>query len=202
MSSRKNKQHMSNVEIKSDYLHSLQKLIILHLAKNEPQTINQSVEAISKSYKPSWIAFNSLENRKLIAKVDLKNYRGRDYPRYWLTDEGIIMALMEGADSGKLLEQTKIVFPEAKNTHCFLEIMPLFDTIFIKMAYSNVKGKGKLSFSDVAKLILSGAATPIEIETAQKISFILKKYPDQYAQLKIVTELARKNLDTLVSEDS
>jgi hypothetical protein len=191
---------MSKPKVKSDNLHSLQKLIVLHLAENEPQTMNQTAEAISKSYKPSWIAFNSLEKKRLIGKADILDYRGRKYPRYWLTDEGMIMALMEGASSNKLLERTKILYPDAKIMHCFLEIMPFFDPEVIRMAYSNVKGKGKLGFIEVATLILSEAAMPMDIETGKKVATILREYPDEYAQLKMVVQEMINQLSQLIAD--
>ena len=200
MSKRKKSEHMSKSKTKSDNLHSLQKLIILHLAENEPQTINQTVKAISKSYKPTWIAFNSLEKKKLLAKFDVKNYRGRKYPRYWLTDEGMIMAMMEGASSKKLLEQTRTLYPEAKIIHCFLEMMPFIDPEVTKMAYSNVKGKGKLGFIEVASLFLSQAAVPMEIETAKQLTTVLKNYPEQYSILKEAIKTMIDQLSQLISD--
>ena len=200
MSNQKKSQHMSKAKVKSDNLHSLQKLIIFHLAENNPQTINQTVQAISKSYKPTWIAFNTLEKKKLIIKTDTKSYRGREYPRYWLTDEGMIMALMEGASADKLQEQTRILYPEAKIIHCFLEIMPFFDPEVIKMAYSSVKGKGKLEPVEVAQLILSGAAMPMDVETGRKVAATLKKYPEQYKALKIAIQFLIDQLKQVIAD--
>jgi hypothetical protein len=200
MSKTKNRKHMSQPKVKGDNLPSLQKMIVLHLAENTPQTVNQTVTAISKSYKPTWLAFNSLKRKKLIVKANVLEYRGRKYPRYWLTDEGIIMALMEGANAKKLLERTKSLCPDAEITHCFLEIMPLFDPEVVKMAYSNVKGKGKLGPIEVVTLILSGAAMPMEIETGKKVAAILKKYPVQYALLKNAVELMIEQLKQLIAE--
>jgi hypothetical protein len=200
MSKPKKNKHTSKTKMKSDNLPSLQKQIVLHLAENEPQTINQTVKAISKFYKATWIAFNSLKKKKLIRKTDVKEYRGRKYPRFWLTDEGMIMALMEGANVDKLLEQTRSLFPDAEITHCFLEIMPLFDPEVIKMAYSNVKGKGKLGTIEVVTLILSGAAMPMEVETGKEVATILKKYPVQYALLKNAVELMIEQLKQLITD--
>lgn len=191
---------MSKSKTKSDNLPSLQKLIVLHLAKNEPQTINETVRALSKSYKPTWTAFNSLENKKLIIKTDIKNYRGQEYPRFWLTDEGMILALLECASSEKLLRQTQILYPEVKIMHCFLEIMPFFDPEVVKMAYSSVKGKGKLEPVEVAQLILSGAAMPMDVETGKKVAATLKKYPQQYEALKIAIQFLIDQLKQVIAD--
>lgn len=193
-------EHMSRLKFKSDNLHPLQKLIVLHLAENEPQTINQTVRALSKSYKPTWIAFHSLEKKKLIRKTDAKSYRGREYPLFWLTDEGMIMALMEGACSDRLLEQTKNLYPENKSVHCFLEIVPFIDPEVMSMVYSSVKGKGKLGFVEIATLVLSQAAIPMDIEVAKKLTATVKKYPDEYNKLKIAFQMMINQLSQLISD--
>lgn len=200
MSNQEKSQHMSYAKIKSDNLHSLQRLIILHLAENDPQTINQTVQTISKSYKPTWTAFNSLQKKKLIAKTHIKSYRGREYPLYWLTDEGIIMAVMEGASSEKLLQQTKSLYPDAKINHCFLEIMPFFNPEVMKMAYSTVKGKGKLGFVEIATLFLTQGTMPMDIETGKKVVATLRKYPDEYAKLKMAVQLMIDQLNQLITD--
>jgi hypothetical protein len=201
MSKPKTKKHMSKPKMKGDNLHPLQKLIVLHFAESEPQTINQTVKAISKSYKPTWIAFNSLEKKKLIRKTDVKEYRGRKYPRYWLTDEGMIMAMMEGASSKKLLEQTKLLYPDVEIIHCFLEMMPFIDPEVTRMSYASVKGKGKFGFIEVATLFLSQAAMPMDIETAKELKAVLKKYPDQYNMLKLAVQTMIDQITELISED-
>lgn len=200
MSKPSRSKHKSRPQSKSDNLHSLQKRIILHLAENEPQTKNEIAEATSKSYKPPWTTIKSLQKRKLIGIAKLKNYRGRKFPRYWLTDEGMIMALMEGASSDKLLAQTKILYPQAKIIHCFLEMMPFIDPEVTRMAYSSVKGKGKFGFVEVATLFLSQAAMPMDIETAKKLKIVLKKYPDQYNMLKLAIQTMIDQLSQLVND--
>lgn len=198
MSNSKKKEHMSKLKTKSDNLPPLQKQIILHFAKNEPQTINQTVKAISKSYKPTWIAFNSLEEKKLIRKTDIKNYRGQQYPRYWLTDAGMVMALMEGASSEKLLKQTKVLFPDLEIVHCFLEIMPFIHPEVTKMAYTSVKRKEKIEFVELAMLCMSQASVAMDIETAKKLTTVLKKYPDEYNKFKIAVQLMIDQLSQLI----
>jgi hypothetical protein len=91
----------------------------------------------------------------------------------------MIMALMEGA-------------------HCFLEIIPLFDPEIMRMAYGYVKGKGTIEFTEVAQVILSGAAAAMDIETGKKIAIILKKYPKYYAALKTVVQEMINQLSQLI----
>ena len=187
-------------KIKGDNLPSLQKLIVLHLARNKPQTMNETAKTISKHYKPTWIAFKSLERKQLIKKTAIKSHAGREYPSYWLTDEGIIMALMEGANPDKLLKQTKIVYPNAKTTHCFLETAPLINPEIVKMAYSSIKGKGNLGFREVATLFVSQAAIAMDIKAGKKLTAVLKKYPDEYRILKTAIQEMINRLSQLIAE--
>lgn len=191
---------MSESNTKSDNLHPLQRLIILHLAKSEPQTINQTTSEIAKSYKPTHTAFKSLEKKKLIGTAYSKPYRGQEYKCYWLTDIGMIMALMEGANSEKLLAQAKKVYPEDKNIHVFLEIAPSFHPEVVKMAYSSVKGKGKIGVAEVILLFLSQPAIAMDAEPANKVTAVLKKYPDEYRKLKTAVEEMINRLSQLIAE--
>jgi hypothetical protein len=191
---------MSKPTMKGNNLPSLQKLIVLHLAETEPQTMNETAKAISKHYKPTWTAFKSLEKKNLIKKTTTKVHRKQKYPRYWLTDEGIIIALMEGASPDKLLEQTKILYPNAKTTHCFLEMIPFIHPEVTRMAYSSIKEKGKLGFIKVATLFLSQTAIAMDDETAKKLITILKKYPDKYNILKTKIQEMINQLNQLITE--
>ena len=48
---------------KGNNLPSLQKMIVLYLSENEPQTMHETAQTISKCYKPTWTAFKSLEKK-------------------------------------------------------------------------------------------------------------------------------------------
>ncbi|TRZ52157.1 MAG: hypothetical protein D4S01_03400 [Dehalococcoidia bacterium] len=192
-------EHMSMLKIKGDKLPPLQRLIILHLAKSEPQTINETVKALSKSYKPTWSAFNSLQGKKLIGKVDVKEYRGRKYPLFWLTDEGIITAILEGAERSVLLEKGKMVFSDAK-VHCFLEVVEHMNPAVLYLARKVVKDKEELDFVDIMSLLVSDAMFETDVETMKKTFAGLKKYPEWYEQGKIVIEQMIEQLQQLISD--
>ena len=49
MSKPKKSEHMSKIKLKGSNLPPLQRLIVFHFAKSEPQTINETVIALSKS---------------------------------------------------------------------------------------------------------------------------------------------------------
>ncbi|NLE05044.1 MAG: hypothetical protein GX638_09625 [Crenarchaeota archaeon] len=200
MSKPQNTQHMSTINLKSDNLPSLQKLIIIHLSKNSPQTINETVNALSKSYKPVWMAFNSLQKKKLIRKTQIKTYRNRDFSKYWLTDEGMILAMLEGANPEFLLQESKVLFPELKFVHCFLESVPKLEPFVLRVARSVVKDKGSLDFADVATIFMSQSTTQVSLESMKAFASTLKKYPNEYSQLKTIIQVVIAQLNQMISD--
>jgi len=198
MSKPKTSEHKSKLEIRSDKLPPLQRLIILHLAKSEPQTINETVTAIEKSYKPTWSAFNSLEKKKLIGKAGVKEYRNREYPVYWLTGEGIIAAMLEGADKSLLLEESKRVFPNEEIVHCFVEVIYTNPKV-VQLAHNVVKNKGTIEFADLLTVLVADA-TSEDVDTMKKLVVVLKKYPEMYEQAKILIRQMMEQLGQLVRD--
>lgn len=188
---------MPTSKITNDSLELLEKMIILNLAENKPQTKRATAKAISKQYKSTWNAFERLEKKKLIKQATTIIYNNTEYPRYWLTDEGILIALIENANPKKLLEQTKNLYPENKNTHCFLEIAPLFDPKLLRIAYSSLKGKDKIGSREIIILFLSQPSIAMDGETAKKLVTILKNYPDEYNKLKIAVQEMKSQLNQL-----
>ncbi|MCJ7759995.1 hypothetical protein MUP59_02495, partial [Candidatus Bathyarchaeota archaeon] len=89
---------MSKQQRESHILPPLQSDIILYLAKEGSQTKNKIALGVSRSYKPTWTALKSLKMKKLTIETDVKTYRGREYSQFWLTDDGAMVALAEGAD--------------------------------------------------------------------------------------------------------
>ena len=192
---------MSKPKTKSNNLPSLQKRIVLHLAETEPKTMNETAKAISKQYRPTWTAFKSLAKKNLIEKTSLiKKHRRQEYPRYWLTDKGIAMALLEGSNPDKLLRQTKILYPNAENTHFFLEIAPLIHPEVMKIAYSSIRGKEKLGIKEIITLYLSQPSIAIDGKTANEFIVTLKKHPNQYNSFKNTAQKMINQLSKLITE--
>ena len=200
MSKKKSKEHMSKPKTKGDNLPSLQKAVVLHLAKNEPQTINETVTAIGKSYKPAWIAFNSLEKKKLIWKADVKEYRGREYPLFWLTAEGIIIAILEGANRILLLDESKRLFPEAKILHCFLELVEHMNPMVLQLGLNVVKKTGNMDFAGLMTILISDTTSENDAEQMKKLVTVLKNYPQEYEKAKILIEHMIEQLKQLISD--
>ena len=175
---------MSKQQNKGNSLPPLQKRIILHLAKSDAQTINEAKSGIKGHYKSTWTAFDTLEEKKLIKKTNVKIYRNREYPRYWLTQAGVFVALVEGANTRTLLERTIKTYPDDKTLQCILEISPLVGLEGFRIALSAIQDKGKLDDLDAARIILAGAQGDISIQQLKEFIRILRKYPKDYEKTK------------------
>jgi hypothetical protein len=202
---RKGKQeHMSLGLVKGDILPPLQKKIVLHLAKSEPKTINETVTALKGNYKSSWIAFNKLEEKQIIQKTDTKSYRGREYPRFWLTPTGVLIALFEGINFEVLLERTLKMYPDDKNIQILLELSPVFGTEVFKLAFLTILKKGKLDEDDLTMIVTAELNSP-EAQSdfggrrPEDILAILKKHPVAYENTKKYARRAREKIEKLDS---
>jgi hypothetical protein len=181
-------------------LHKLQRMILLHLAENEPQTVNETSIKIDKSYKPTSTAFKTLEKMNLITETKIKNYRNRKYSEFWLTDEGIVLAILEGANQEKMSKQTQELRPDDKALHLFLDIAPYIDRQIIEMTYSSVKESGELDFMNVMNVLFLQAPTEMDMENAKKLSVALKKYPEEYKILKQAKKFIIKQLNQIIPD--
>jgi len=188
---------MSIQKNKSHNLPPLQRRIILHLAKTRPQTINKIAINISRGYKSTWRAFNSLKDKRIVEKTDVKHYHGIDYPQFWLTERGVIEALIEEVSSDVLLENTKEIYPKNYILQCLLEIAQKLSLDMIMIGQSAIRSTGKIGVIDLAKMLFYGVQTDFTIETYSEILEILKKYPDIYELMKEQIERMSNILDKL-----
>lgn len=179
---------------KSQLLPPLQRRIFLNLAKKDPQTINGTAKAVKGHYKSSWLAFNSLEKKGMIRKVTSKKHRGNEYPCFWLTESGVFIALLEGANPATLLEKTLKIYPENKDLQCLLEISPILGTDAYNIAFSAILGKGKLEPIDKSTIMATQMQKKLSFDEAKQITTILKKYPEQYRQFKEKVEQLKENV--------
>ena len=190
---------MSKHKEENDLLPSLQKTIVLHLAQNGPQTINETVKKIEHSYKPSWIAFNSLEDKGIVKKGKTKEYRGNEYPLYWLTEGGVIVALVEGASPIELLTKSKEVYPNNQNLQYALEMAPHLNPEIFRILLITVQSKGKLTTADLARMSLTQMETDNTLEEVRSALETMKKYPKEYERLKKQLSSMQENLDKLAT---
>ena len=151
MSKPNEKGHNSKTS-KKVVLPKLQRRILIYLSENYPMTINETATTLNEHYKASWSAFKRLETMKIITKVGSKVYQNNKYPLYWVTEDGATLALCEGADQKRVLKRALEVYPNNRNLHFALEIMPLFGLDAFKLVCSAFAKKGKLEDSDKAQI--------------------------------------------------
>ena len=135
-------QDTPNTEQKSEFLPPLQRRIILFLAGNQPMNKHATAKAMNEHTRSTWLSFKGLENSGLVKKIDQRESLGRERDCYWLTDSGVYLALIEGAESKKILMRTKEVYPDNALLHFIIEIAPIMGTGMHKIGYSAVLEKG------------------------------------------------------------
>jgi len=123
-------------------------------------------------------------------------WRGREYSQFWLTDNGVLIALAEGAVSDRLLELTRQIYPENQTLACYLEVLSKMSLHIIKIAYSALEAKGKLEPTDVLNILLTETAK-ISDQLQKEIINTLKEYPKEYDAFKKRMDLILDSLDKL-----
>jgi hypothetical protein len=169
----------------------LQKCIILYLARTRPQTVNETAKGTSKDYKSSWVAFQKLEKKSLVKKVDKKYYLGNEYPYFWLTEIGILHALNEGANPEHLLNQTLKIYPQNRNLQFFIETVPIFGKGIANEFGNDILGNPEEVETRLIQLLstylMSDTIDTPKMQDAQeqitKFRTSLKKYPELYRRL-------------------
>lgn len=90
---------MSRNVSKYEHLPKLQKEIVLCLARNGALLITETNKKIKGSNTSTARAFHELEEKDMICKTHLpSSYRGREFPKYWLTVRGVAFALLNGSN--------------------------------------------------------------------------------------------------------
>lgn len=148
----------ANVKLtrKSKFLSKPEERIILYLIQNEPKTRYETDKAIPKAHYPSsHAAFKSLEAKGYIKKVSVKTHWGREYPRYWLTELGILEARFDGADQKLVWKKAQENYPENKLFLCILRTAQIIGIEPYNIAYSALLTKGKLEPTDEGAIFVS-----------------------------------------------
>jgi hypothetical protein len=194
MIEKKEKEHMLMIN-KNEFLTPLQKKLLLSLAVSKPQTKNEAVRAIGGNYRSGWDALRELEKKNLIKAVSHKLYRGRVYPRYWVTENGILLALSEKTKPGILLRRTQEIYPENRNLQFLIEAIPILGESAFNMVRLAVKTSGKIDQNDLISIF--AAQKKLDDEELRRYNSILKKYPERYKQHVDYIKRVRKNLKDL-----
>lgn len=155
----------------------LQQRIILHLAENEPQTINETMKGIkSHNYKSTWIAVDVLKKKGLIEDVATKDYRGNTYPCFWLTERGIFLAISKRAKQEILLRTTLETYPKNKDLQFLIEAAPILGENAFEVLYLTALN-GHIEQADVFSLLAKQMQKPLTDKQTDQFIAVLNKYP-------------------------
>ena len=190
----KGKEHILNIN-KQKFLSPLQRKILLFLAVNYPADINETVKAIKGNYRSSWDAFKELEKKNLIKPVKSKRYRGRDYDQFWLSANGILIAMSEKVKSKILLRKAQDIYPEKRGLHFLIEVIPVLGESAFDMLFLAVVNKGKFDDSDLISIFAS--QKKLSNKEIRKYHSILERYPELHQQHVDYIKKASKNLKDL-----
>jgi len=192
---------MSSQKSKGSILPPLQRRIILCLADGGLQTINEITSNIPLlklakvcHYKPTWMAVKWLGKKGLVREAGKKEYRGREYPQFWLTSDGVLVALTEGAPLERLLARTKEIYPKDETLACYLEVVSRLNPDIIRLAYSALRRKGKIEPIDLATILFAEMQTDTSIQVYREIVKTIRSYPKEYEAFKRRMEKALETI--------
>lgn len=168
---------MSKQQKKGNTFPPLQKRIVLHLAQNKPQTINETMKGIkSHNYKSTWIAVDVLKKKGLIEDVATKDYRGNTYPCFWLTERGIFLAISKGAKQETLLRTTLETYPKNKDIQFLIEAAPILGENAFEVLYLTALN-GQIEQADVFSILAKQMQKPLNDKEIDQFIAVLDKYP-------------------------
>ena len=176
---------------------SLQRRIILYLSQHAPQNINETMKGIKGQYKSSWMAFKSLKRKSLIQVAEQSKYHGREFPRYWLTEQGVVLAISLGAEPQTLLRKTIEIHPENRDLHLLVEITPIVGKNALDVLRLAALTNGHVEQDDVDFLLARQLRNPFSPEVTKQFIKAMKKYPAQYQRLKDSVELVNRKVSEL-----
>ena len=183
MSKRKHEHHNLGV---------FQRDLLIHIAENEPYTINQVKEKLGKDYKQVHTAHTKLQELGLLRQADTRSYRGREFIVYWLSPTGISHALIDGADPDKIKAYGKQVYQDKEEGIKWLvaacDYTMIMGVDYAKASFDllvSTEG-GKVKFTDLV--------FPLENVKLDKLVLFLDKHPCVEKEFtKAVNHLTKKS---------
>jgi hypothetical protein len=116
------KKEAGRVKDSNNDLDPLEEQIILRLATAGPKDIDETAKEVSAKYEPVYAAFGSLEKKEMVMPAGRLSYRGRDYDTFWLTEKGLLKALLNGVDSSLVLKVVKKTFLKYDDMSLFAQV--------------------------------------------------------------------------------
>jgi len=165
-------------------LPSLQKEIVKCLACSEPLTINQTKKKIHKEYAATHRAFQSLKRKQIIKEVSIKKWQGRKYKTYWLTEKGILAALILGASPKIMLTYASQVYPENNILNFTLKAAQYVNPNIFRIPYASIDEKKALDISDVISVLAIQMTSETNEQNIEALLETIKSFPEYYMLVK------------------
>jgi len=194
MVSGQEEQHIIRPVRENQFLPSLQKTILLYLAENCPKSKYAINKGINGHYKSVWDSISALNEKGVVVEISKGEYRGRNYPVYWLTTAGVFIALVEGANQKNLLNKALQIYAENKLVQCIIELSTVIGTDTYKIAYSAVLNSKKLEKNDLYQMVGTLLAKDLSLDQLKELILIMNKYPEQFGNLKEQVKKMQENL--------
>jgi hypothetical protein len=153
----------------------LQRRILLHLATKGSKNINETAKEMKAHYKSVHTAFYSLEEKEMIVPVGKMSYRGQNYDTFWLTGNGILKAMLEGADPNLILKVIKKTFPRYDDTVLFTQIVSRMPKKMLRITsalYPSISSQ--VGVQEILKLVFM---TDLNVDDLRRLYDILKESP-------------------------
>ena len=182
-------------------LPSLQKRILLNLAREGPQTRNQVQKNVKSAYKNVLYSFKSLTKKGLIKIVDQKVRRGRKFPKYWLTATGIFSAFINDANVESLLKNAEKIYPDNQDFQVLAQLGKVLD----KKAIEKILSLIALQKEEMPMALTFLATNPKAFTRknprtlAKEIGKVVKRHPEYYKLYKRMLKNSRKELDEFIA---
>lgn len=176
----------------------VQKLIVLHLAKSEPQTINKIKKGIGKDYKSTHEALTSLKQKNLVQETTTKTYRNRKFPEFWLAEKGIFLAVYYEPKSGSLLTRAIKIYPENRKVHFLIEAAPILGQYALDVLYLAAITVGdEIDETEINYLFSQQMTHKLTRQQVNQFAALLKKYPEQQRECETSLDQATENISKI-----
>jgi len=177
---------MLNQKVKYHTLPKLQNRIVLCLAKHGPMNIRETNKKLRGEYTSTNRAFHELEKKQFVEKVLTQKYRGRKFSKYWLSDRGLVYAILHGSNLNVLSVYVKNVYPDDDAKAVLIVLAKILGPKAFRYATGLIYEKG-LTAKSVSILIGTGVWYARQFTNEKpkalkrKVEEALKPYPKIYS---------------------
>jgi hypothetical protein len=126
---------MSKKNPKYDDLPKLQRKIVFSLAREGIMTMSDTNKKIKGENTSTTRAFHELESKEMVTRIGTKEYRGREFSKYWLSFRGVAFALLNGANP-ETLRKCALAFSQTDEDKRAIEVY--FDLHSLSSRTANV----------------------------------------------------------------